>query len=119
MRNINGNKIWTSNYCKDIVKPSKYKVIFKPDSNSIERIDGNIETKVDVTVSQNEPTEVRKIEFTNIGNEDEVIEVTGSFEPIISDINADIAHKAFNNLFLRYDFNSEKQTLILERRKKG
>ena len=118
MRNINGNKIWTSNYCKDIVKPSKYKVIFKPDSNSIERIDGNIETKVDVTVSQNEPTEVRKIEFTNIGNEDEVIEVTGSFEPIISDINADIAHKAFNNLFLRYDFNSEKQTLIIERRKR-
>ena len=116
MRNINGNKIWTSNYSPDIAKPSKYKVIFKPDSNSIERIDGNIETKIDVTVSQNEAIEIRKIEFSNIGNEDEIIEVTGYFEPIISNINADIAHKAFNNLFLRYDFNKDSQTLILERR---
>ena len=53
IRNINTNKIWTSNYYKDIVKPSKYKAIFKPDSNTIERTDGNIETKIDVTVSQN------------------------------------------------------------------
>lgn len=118
IRNINTNKIWTSNYYKDIVKPSKYKAIFKPDSNTIERTDGNIETTIDVTVSQNEPTEIRKIEFNNIGNEDEIIEVTGCFEPIISDINADIAHKAFNNLFLRYDFNKENQTLIIERRKR-
>lgn len=119
IRNISVNKIWTSNYYKDIVKPSKYKAIFKPDSNTIERTDGNIETKIDVTVSQNEPTEIRKIEFNNIGNEDEIIEVTGCFEPIISDINADIAHKAFNNLFLRYDYNKENQTLIIERRKRG
>lgn len=119
IKNINENKIWTSNYYKDIVRPSKYKAIFKPDSNTIERTDGNIETKIDVTVSQNEPTEIRKIKFNNIGNEEEILEVTGCFEPIISDINADIAHKAFNNLFLRYDYNKENQTLIIERRKRG
>ena len=118
IKNINENKIWTSNYYKDIVRPSKYKAIFKPDSNTIERTDGNIETKIDVTVSQNEPTEIRKIKFNNIGNEEEILEVTGCFEPIISDINADIAHKAFNNLFLRYDYNKENQTLIIERRKR-
>ena len=118
IRNINENKSWTSNYYNDIGNPSQYKIIFKPDSNTIERLDGNIETKLDVTVSQNEATEIRQISFNNIGNEDEIIEVTGSFEPILSDINADIAHKAFNNLFLRYEFDSEKQTLIIERKKR-
>ena len=35
IKNINENKIWTSNYYKDIVRPSKYKAIFKPDSNTL------------------------------------------------------------------------------------
>ena len=118
IRNINKNKVWTSNYCSDICKPIKYKTVFKPDSNTIERIDGNIETKVDVTISQNDAVEIRKITLNNIGNEDEIIEVTGSFEPIISTISADIAHKAFNNLFLRYSYDYERQTLIVERRKR-
>ena len=118
IRNIKYNRIWSSNYCINIAKPDKYKVIFNPDKSTIERIDGNIETKVEVTVSQNEPIEIRKIELQNIGETDEILEVTGEFEPIISTINADNSHKAFNNLFLRYSYDNDRQIILVERRKR-
>ena len=118
IKNVKYNRIWSSNYCKNIGKPDKYKIVFNPDKNTIERIDGNIETKVEITVSQNEPIEIRKIELKNIGDTEEIVEVTGEFEPIISTFNADNSHKAFNNLFLRYSFDKEKQIILLERRKR-
>lgn len=89
-----------------------------PDQDKIERIDGNIKTKVKITVAPNEPVEVRRLELENTGNEEEILEITNYFEPVLSKKEQDYAHQAFNNLFLTFEYSEEKECLIVKRKKR-
>ena len=46
------------------------------------------------------------------------MEITSIFEPVLSRIEDDIAHPAFNNLFLKYSLSEDKDVL-LKRNKRG
>lgn len=114
IKNVNTKRIWTANYMNYLDKPDKYNCSFSPDSTVINRFDGNIETTTKITIGIDKPIEIRQVILKNNGNQEEILEVSGSFEPIISEFNQDISHPAFNNLFLRYDM--EDDNIILERR---
>ena len=43
------------------------------------------------------------MEFKNNGNEEETIELTSFFEPVISTAKQDYSHQSFNNLFLTFE----------------
>ena len=103
IKNVKSKKIWTANYMNFLAKPDSYKVSFMPDKNEIVRKDGSIETKEVVLVSPKAPVEVRHLEFKNIGNEEEMLEVTSYLEPVISSPKQDYSHQAFNNLFLTFE----------------
>ena len=118
IKNLKTKRIWTSNYIKDISNPEKYSVSFASDNAKINRIDGNVETITKIIVAPNNPVEIRNIEIKNNGLEEELIEITSYFEPIISYKEADISHKAFNNLFLRYDFNEQTNSIVIERKQR-
>ncbi len=118
IKNIKTEKIWSTNYLSYTAKPEKYSVSFSPDATKISRVDGNIETNMKVIVAPESPTEIRNLEIRNNGLEEEVLEITSYFEPIISSKEADISHRAFNNLFLRYDFDEHTNSLIIERRQR-
>ena len=116
IKNVKTKRIWASNYLNYLGKPEKYVVSFAPDNVKINRIDGNMETTTKIIVAPDSPVEIRNIEIKNNGIDEELLEVTSYFEPIISHKEADISHKVFNNLFLRYDYNEESNSLIVERR---
>ncbi len=117
IKNVNTKRIWTANYMNYLDKPDKYTSIFSADSTVINRFDGDIETTTKITVGIEKNIEIRQITLKNNGNQEEILEVTSSFEPIISEFNQDISHQAFNNLFLRYDM--EDDNIILERRNRN
>ena len=119
IKNIKSGKIWGTNYNTIYAKPDKYVVNFMPDQDEIQRIDANIKTKMQVTVASNEALEIRRLELENLGNEDEIIEVTSFFEPILSSKEKDYAHPAFNNLFLGFEYDKQKETLVVKRRKRS
>ena len=52
-----------------------------------------------MTVASNEPVELRRITLENLGNEEEIVELTGYFEPMLTTKEQYYAHPAFNNLF--------------------
>ena len=52
----------------------------------------------------------------NQGNEEEILEVTCYFEPVLSPKEQDYAHPVFNNLFLINKFNEETSSIIIERK---
>ena len=116
IKNIRNKKIWTNTYSKNLEKPDKYNIIFTPEMDKIIRIDENIETTTRTIVDTDEPVEIRRLELRNTGNTEEILEITGYLEPIISDKMQDYAHKAFNNLFLSYEYIDTINTILIKRK---
>ena len=115
-KNIKSKRIWTASYASYLNKPDKYSIYFAPDVDKIVRIDGNIETQMKVGIVPNEPVEIRKVKLTNMGLNEEIIEITSIFEPVISTKEQDYSHKVFNNLFLSYEWLEDKEILIVKRK---
>lgn len=119
IKNIKSKRIWSLARLKFLNKPDKYKISFFPDSNQIDRIDGNIQSKMKVTVTPNEPVEIRTIQLSNLGNQEEVLEVSAYLEPVLSTMTQDYAHPIFNNLFLNFEYIQELNTILVRRKKRG
>ena len=114
IKNIKSKKIWSSNY-----KPNnKYQISFMPDKIEQEMVNDNIKTKIETIVAPDEPVEIRQVTLENIGNEEEILEITSHFEPVLSKKEQDYAHPAFNNLFLIFDFDHDTNSIIVKRKKR-
>ena len=116
MKNIKTKRIWTSGQMNYLSQADKYMVQFTPDMNKYIRQDGGIETKTKIFVMPNSPVEIRRLELVNSGNSEETIEITSVIEPILSSLEADYSHKAFNNLFLSFEFLEESNTILVKRK---
>ena len=116
IKNIKSKKIWTSNYTNN---SNKYQVSFMPDKIEQEIIKDNIKTKIETIVAPDEPVEIRQLTLENLGNEEEILEITSYFEPVLSNKEQDYAHTAFNNLFLIFDYDHETNSIIVKRKKRN
>lgn len=114
IKNIKSKKIWSSANTNYLDKSEKYTVSFFPDKSKFSRTDENIKTSVSVIIAPEDPVEIRKIDLKNIGNEDEILEVSSVIEPVLSSLSQDYAHKAFNNLFLSFEI---QDGIIIAKRK--
>ena len=112
IKNIKTKRIWRIG--KDDVT-----VVFTPDETKFERIDENIKTKLEITVDGEEPVEIRRIELENLGNQEETLEISNIFELMLSTKEQEYAHPAFNNLFLKFEFNEKEKVLEVSRKKRG
>ena len=116
IKNIKTKRIWTTGQVNYLAIADKYNVQFAPDINKFTRYDGAIETVEKVFIMPNAPVEIRRLEITNSGNSEEILEITSVLEPILSSFEADYSHKAFNNLFLTFEFLEETNTILVKRR---
>ncbi len=114
IKNIKSKKIWNSNN----IGNNKYQISFMPDKIEQEMLTDNIKTKIETIIAPDEPVEIRKVTLENLGNEEEILEVTSHFKPVLSNKEKDYAHPAFNNLFLMFDFDSETNSIIVKRKKR-
>ena len=113
------NKQWiSSSYSQNMRNENQYQIRFMPDKNEQEIMSGNIKAKIDMTVVANEPVEIRRITIENLGSEEEFIELTGFFEPMLVEKEQYYAHPAFNNLFLIYEYDEKNECLIVKRKKR-
>jgi len=116
VRNLSSNKIWSSTYRPINKEPDGYKVIFTQDKAEFIRTDDNIVTHTEIIVSSEDNAEIRRVILTNHGNDTALIELTSYLETVIAPHRSDIAHPAFNNLFVRTEVVQEYDSLIASRR---
>ena len=116
IKNIKDKTIWGSSAVEKDFIDNQYKVTFSPDKDKIEKNIGNIKTKIETTIAQNEPVELRRLTVENIGNVEEILEITTYFEPVLSKKEQEYAHPAFNNLFLIFNFDEKTNSLKVERK---
>ena len=84
IKNIRNKKIWTNTLASIGSKPDKINLELAPEMNKIKRQDENIETITKIITDTDEPVEIRRLELKNIGNTEEILEITGFLEPILS-----------------------------------
>jgi cellobiose phosphorylase len=116
IRNIEDNTLWSSTYDPISKKPNRYEVAFSADKARFKRIDNNIETITEVTVTSGDNAEIRRLSLKNLGEKTVELEITSYFEVVIAPQNADIAHPAFSNLFVKTELVPEMKTLLAVRR---
>jgi len=118
IKNIRSKRIWSTGY-DNTIKPDKYEISFTPDMNKITRKDENISTTCRTIVAPDEAVEIRSIELKNNGNMEETLEITSLFEPVLSTKEQDYSHMAFNNLFLKYEYLQDSNSILVKRNKRG
>ena len=119
LRNIKSKKIWSATPIENSNKLNNYRINFAPDLSKFTRKIENIKTKLNIIVAPNEPIEIRQIQIENEGNNEEIIEISSVFEPVLSDKAQEYAHPAFNNLFLKYEYLQNSNSLLIKRNKRG
>lgn len=119
IKNIRTKRIWNTIYKNDLVKPDKYEVSFLQDMDKFTRYDENIKTTLKIITTPEDPVEIRRIELENTGNTEETLEVSSYFEPVLSVKEQDYSHMAFNNLFLKYEYLEDTNTILVKRNKRG
>jgi len=97
-------------------KPDEYRVAFSADKAEFRRLDGELETQIEIAVSPEDDVEVRRLTFTNRGRRERRLEVTSYLEIAMSAQAGDQAHRAFSNLFVETEYLSETDALLFSRR---
>lgn len=119
LKDVKNKRIWTNTYSNDLAEPDQYEINFFPDCSKIVRMDGAMKTVTKVITATDDPVEIRRLELSNTSMAEQMLETTAYIEPILSEQMQDIAHKAFNNLFLTYEYLSDLDTILIKRRSRS
>ena len=116
VRDVQRDLVWSAGYQPVCRPPEGYEVIFAADKATIRRRDADIETLLEVTVSPEQPVEVRRITLTNHDSRQRELEMTSYAEVVLAPRRDDLAHPAFGKLFLETEWVPGSGALLCSRR---
>ncbi len=77
-----------------------------------------IEAHTEISVSPEDDVEIRRVTLTNLSSEAREIEVTSYAEVVMAPVNADLAHRAFSNLFVQTEILPQHGAILCKRRRR-
>ena len=113
-KNIKNFDVWSNIKAET---DEDFKSIYTGEMSEIINKKNDITTTIKTLVTPNDNVEIRNIEIKNLGTNEETLEVTAVLEPVLSSEEQDYAHKAFNNLFLK--FSKIENGILIKRNKRG
>ncbi len=116
LKDVESGYVWSTAFQPSRTEPEEYHVIFSVDKAEFRRLDRDIETHTEITVSPEDDAEVRRVMITNHRRTPVTVEVTSYFEATLAERGADHAHKAFSNLFVQTEALESGQALLFTRR---
>ena len=116
LRDVRSGAVWSAAFAPTLREPETYRVTFLPESVSIRRRDGEIDSLLEVAVSPEEDVEVRRLTLTNLAPSVREIEVTSAAEVVLARHEDDVAHPAFAKLFLETEAVPQHAALLCRRR---
>ncbi|MHB0939723.1 MAG: glucoamylase family protein, partial [Armatimonadota bacterium] len=123
IRDLENDLVWSTtshplgkNPAKHVLQPEKYEVTFAADRVEFSRHDGEIETRMSVTVSPEHNAEVRRISLANHGRKVRLLELTSYCEVALAPFLADLSHPAFSKLFVQTEPIAQQDALLCTRR---
>ncbi len=116
VRNLESGAVW-SNSWQPTTKPTKaYEAIFTQSRAEFRRIDDEVETYTQISVSPEDDIELRRVTLTNRAETPCTLEVTSYAEVVLATQAQDEAHPAFSNLFVQTELIRSRQAIYATRR---
>jgi len=116
MRDRRTGAVWSAGHQPSGVEADTYEVEYSEDRVEFVRRDGPISTRLTIVVSTEHNAEIRRVSLTNLGSQPHEIELTSYAEVVLAAQAADVAHPAFQNLFVETQFAPEVNALLATRR---
>ena len=118
LRDLRGGKVWSAGYQPTGQEAESYEAVFSQDRATIKRTDGTISTLLEILVSPEADSEVRRISITNTGSRLREIEVTSYAELALasSASRTMTTHPAFSKLFVETEYLRDTGALLATRR---
>jgi cyclic beta-1,2-glucan synthetase len=109
-------RLWSASHQPVCAPADWYRVTFSTDRATFHRRDGDLETRLEVTVVPDDSAEVRRVTVTNRGSTAREIEVTSYAEIVLAAHDADRQHPAFANLFVQTEWLPGSAAVVATRR---
>jgi cellobiose phosphorylase len=119
LRDVRSGSTWSATYQPTGRAPDDYVVDFRAERAVFRREDEDVESRLEVAVSAEEDVEVRRLSLSNRSLRVREIEVTSYVEPVLATPGEDLAHPAFQKLFLETQYVPGSHALLCARRPRG
>ncbi len=116
IRDVSRDVVWSPTFQPCRVSSSEQRVQFSLEKATFTRMDGDVQTKLEICVSPEWNAEVRRLTLTNAGSEERIIEVTTFLEVSLASPIADDTHPAFSKLFVETEYAADDECLLARRR---
>ena len=116
LRDMGTGAVWSAGHQPSGTEADTYEVEYAEDHAEFSRRDGSIATGMTIVVSAEHDAEIRRVTLTNLGSRAREIELTSYAEIVLAPQAADVAHPAFQNLFVQTEFVPEIGALLATRR---
>ena len=116
LRDVGTGSYWSVAHQPTLVTATRYEAIFSQGRAEFRRVDGTIETHVEIAVSPEDDVELRRVSLSNRGDGPRTIELTSYAEVVLATPAADAAHPAFSNLFVQTELVRPRQAILCARR---
>jgi cyclic beta-1,2-glucan synthetase len=116
LRDMHTGAVWSAGHQPSGTEADSYAVTYSEDRAEFSRRDGAIATGLTIVVSAEHDAEIRRVSLTNLGSRAREIELTSYAEIVLAPQAADVAHPAFQNLFVQTEFAPEIGALLATRR---
>ncbi|HEV3003280.1 MAG TPA: glucoamylase family protein, partial [Pirellulales bacterium] len=116
LRDLERGTLWSAAH-QPVGRPAdEYEVLFSVDKAEFRRRDGDLETQMEVAVSPDNNVEMRLVTIANHGDRARTIDVTSYAELVLGAAGADLAHPAFQKLFIETELVGRRNALLARRR---
>ena len=116
LRDVATQTCWSVAHQPTLARGTSYEAIFSQGRAEFRRLDHDIETHVEISISPEDDVELRRVSLTNRGRTTRTIELTTYAEVVIARAAADAAHPAFSNLFVQTEILRAHQAIACTRR---
>ena len=119
LRDVHTGSVWSATHQPTGRIAERYLAEFLGEKVTFERLDEEIESRFEISVSPEDDAEVRRISLTNVGDRPREIELTSYVELSLGSIGEDVAHPAFGKLFVETEWISDCSALLARRRRRA
>jgi cyclic beta-1,2-glucan synthetase len=110
------DSFWSLGHQPTAVQPQNQNVSFEAHKAEFWRQDGEISSRMEVTVSPDDDVEVRHVSLANHGSDSRSLFLTSYAEVILTELAHDRRHPAFNKLFMESEYLPKFNALLFRRR---
>ncbi|HSM30335.1 MAG TPA: glucoamylase family protein, partial [Woeseiaceae bacterium] len=116
LRDRDSGHYWSAAHQPTLRRADHYEAIFVQARAEYRRRDQEIEAHTEICVSPEDDVEIRRVTLTNQSSRRRHIEVTSYAEVVLAPLSADLAHRAFSNLFVQSEILPDRQAILCTRR---